>query len=319
MPDYSKHPLNRSYDLDTALSTIWEFYKKWFYSLFVISFVFSLITTYLSGKVNMSEIYSVTDPQEMMEILGSLIGPYALIILFTFTFTLILQYYVIIKPLEPESTIFSIASTAIIKFFLPLLILNIILGIVAVISIMLGFFIFIVGALFALVYIVMLAAFIGPVLMIEDNGIGDTINNSIKLAHKRFWPNIGWVAVFGILLIVVSFILNAVIMIPFGGSFMKTITNPDNAGEVLNIASRPSFILLSSLANAVTMPLFPIFSLVLYFNARSGAGNRVSSDKPGRNEGGKVKIEDLYAPRKDRKKELNKKPDKGPTIEDLMP
>ncbi len=320
MPDYSKHPLNRSYDLDTALSTIWEFYKKWFYSLFVISFVFSLITTYLSGKVDISEIYSATEPEEIMEILSSLFGPYALILLFTFTFTLILQYYVIIKPLDPESNVFSIGSTAIIKFFIPLLVLNIILGVFAVVAIMLGLILFIVGAFFAVLYIVMIAAFIGPVLMIENNSIGDTINNTIKLAHKRFWQNIGWVAVFVILLIVVSFILNAVIMIPFGGSFMKTITNPENAGEVLNISSRPSFILLSSLANAVTMPLFPIFSLILYFNARSGAGSSISNDKGGNDKGGKVKIEDLYAdPKKDRKKEYNKNSDTGPTVEDLIP
>ncbi|MFO7755153.1 MAG: hypothetical protein R6V34_04110 [Bacteroidales bacterium] len=320
MPDFSNHPLNRSYDLDTALSTIWEFYKKWFYSLFVISFVFSLIITYVSRSVDISEIYSVTDPEEMMEILSSLIGPYALIMLFTFSFTLILQYYVIIKPLEPDSTVFSIGSNAIIKFFIPLLVLNIILAVVAVVSIMLGFFIFIVGAFFAFLYIMMLAAFISPVLMIENNSIGDTINNSIKLAHKRFWPNIGWVAVFAILLAVVSFILNALIMIPFGGSFMKSITSPENAGEVLNISSRPSFIILHSLASALTMPLFPIFSLVLYFNARSGAGSSISNDKRGNDKEGKVTIEDLYAdPKKDRKKELNKNSDRGPTIEDLMP
>ncbi len=156
--------------------------------------------------------------------------------------------------------------------------------------------------------------------MIENNSIGDTINNSIKLAHKRFWPNIGWVAVFIILLAVVSFILNALIMIPFGGSFMKSITSPENAGEVLNISSRPSFIILHSLASALTMPLFPIFSLVLYFNARSGAGSSISSDKRGNDKEGKVTIEDLYAdPKKDRKKELNKNSDRGPTIEDLMP
>lgn len=320
MPDYSKHPLYRTYDLDTALSSIWEFYKKWFYSLFVISFVFSLIINYLSGRVNISEIYSATEAQEMMEILGSMLGPYALIMLFTFAFTLILQYYVIIKPLEPDSTIFSIGSAAIIKFFLPLLVLNILLAVFAFVSIMLGFFIFIVGALFAIVYVIMLAAFISPVLMIEDRSIGDTINRTIKLAHKRFWPNIGWVAIFGILLLVVSFILNALVMIPFGGSFLKTIGNPDNATEVLNIYNRPSFILLSSLTSALTMPLFAIFSLVIYFNARSGAGSMISSNEQDNDRGGKITIEDLYAdPKKGREKEISKKPGKGPTVDDLMP
>lgn len=117
MIDYTQHPLNKKYDLDTALGSIWEFYKKWFGSLMLITFVFSLITSYLTGKINISEIYSVTDPEEMIAIVKSMMGPYSLILLFTFTFTLILQYYIIRKPLDPDATVFSIGTTGIVKFF----------------------------------------------------------------------------------------------------------------------------------------------------------------------------------------------------------
>ena len=323
MPDYSQHPLNKSYDLDTALSSLWEFYKKWFGSLFVISFVFSLVTTYLSGRVDIAEIYSMSDTGEMMDALGSVLGPYALIYLFTFTFTLVLQYFVIVKPLDPENSVFTIGIEGIKKYFLPLLALYIILAVFAVIAIMLGLFVFVVGALFAAIYIVMIAAFISPVLMIEEpGGIGDTINTSIRLAHKRLWPNIGWVAIFVILLLVISFILSALVMIPYGGSFLKSISNPGNSGEVMNLANKPSFIILSSLANAVTMPLFPVFSLVLYFNARSAGGRSSYNNKPDSTEGGgRVKIEDLYAdPGKDKKKENRKKADPPPpSVDDLRP
>jgi len=323
MPDYSQHPLNKSYDLDTSLSSLWEFYKKWFGSLFVISFVFSLVTTYLSGRVDIAGIYSMDDTGEMMDALGSVLGAYALIYLFTFTFTLVLQYYVIIKPLDPENSVFTIGIEGIKKYFFPLLALYIILAVFAVIAIMLGFFVFVVGALFAIIYIVMIAAFISPVLMIENpGGIGDTINTSIRLAHKRFWPNIGWVTIFVILLLVISFILSALVMIPYGGSFLKSITNPGSTDEVMNLASKPSFIILSALANAVTMPLFPIFSLVLYFNGRSAAGRSSFNNKPDSKGGGdRIKIEDLYAdPGKDKKKESRKKADPPPpSVDDLSP
>jgi len=320
MVDYTKHPLSKKYDLDTALGSIWEFYKKWFGNLFIISFIFSLIITYLSGRVNVSEIYSVTDPEEMLAIFRSMIGPYMLIILVSFIFTLILQYYVIRKPVDPDSNILSIGTTAIIKYFLPLLVLYILLGLFAMVAIILGVFLLFVGALFAVIYVVMIFAFIAPVLIIENPGLGDTITTTISLSHKRFWPNIGWVAVFGILVMVISFVLGAIIMIPFGGSFFRTIMNPENASELLNLTSKPSFIILNSLANALTMPLFPIFSLVLYFNARSNNVGEVISDQTGE-DGGPVKIEDLYGDMtRNKKKELNKKADSPPpSVEDLTP
>lgn len=320
MVDYTKHPLNKRYELDTALSSIWGFYKKWFGSLIIISFIFSLIITYISGRLNISEIYSVPEPEEIMAILRSMLGPYALIILFSFVFTLILQYYVIRKPVDPENNIFSIGITGVIKYFLPLLVLYIILSLFAVFAFLLGLILLFVGAIFATIYIVLIYAFIAPVLMIENPGIGETITTTLSLAHKRFWPNIGWVTVFVILVIVVSFVLGAIIMIPYGGSFLRTIMNPENASELLNLTSRPSFITLSALANAVTMPLFPIFSLVLYFNARSNGVGEVITDHRG-DSNGPVKIEDLYSDMtKNGKKEINKKTDPPPpSVEDLTP
>ncbi len=319
MIDFFKHPLNKKYDLDTALGSIWDFYKTWFISLFIISFVFSLIITYISGRVNLSDVYSVTDPEEMMAIIRSMIGPYALIILFTFLFSMILQYYIIRKPVNPDSNIFSIGATSIVKFFLPLLVLYILLSLFAVVAVTLGIFILFVGALFAVIYVVLIAAFISPVLMIENRGIGETITTTISLAHKRFWPNIGWVVVFGIIVMVISLVLGAIIMIPFGGSFLKTIMNPENASDILNLTSKPSFILLNALANAITMPLFQIFSLVLYFNARSDIVGEVISNQQSNDDGGKVTIEDLYANTNKKKDIRNNSDSPPPSIEDLTP
>ncbi len=323
MTDYSNHPLNKKFDLDTAISAIWEFYKKWFGKLVLMAFVFSLITTYITGKIDLSEIYDVTDPAEMLKIIGSFIGPYALILLLSFVFTMILQYYIVRKPVDPDSNIISIATDAILKFFLPLLVLNIILAVFAVFAITFGIILLFIGALFAAVYIIMMSAFMTPVLMIENNGIGDTINNTVRLAHKNFWRNVGWVTVFIVLLIVISLILGAIVMIPFGGSFLKTIANPENAAGIMNFTHNPLYIILNSFANALTMPLLPVFSLILYFNAKYDDIPGSSGVWTDNNDNGnrKVRVEDLYgnAPDK-RKKELNKNNDTPPpTVEDLMP
>lgn len=321
MTEYGKHPLNKKYDLDTALTSLWEFYKKWFGSLFTISFVFSLIITFISGRLNVSDIYSVTDPEEMMAIIRAMVGPYALLMVLTFIFALILQYYIIRKPVEPENNIVSIGTRGIIKFILPLLVLNIILAVFAVFAILFGLLLLFIGALFAIVYVVLLYAFISPVLMIENKNIGDTITTTIRLAHKSFWPNIGWVTVFIIIVMVISFILGALSMIPFGGSFFRTITNPENASELLEITRKPSFIIINSLANAITMPLLPIFSLILYFNARSGETGEVISEKDKGKDSGPVRVEDLYGNAgkvsKDKMKDSSSPP--PPSIDDLTP
>ena len=319
MIDFLKHPLNKKYDLDTALGSIWDFYKKWFISLFIISFVFSLVITYISGRINISDIYSVTDPEEIFAILRSMTGPYLLIIFFSFLFSMILQYYIIRKPVDQDSNIFSIGATSIVKFFLPLLLLYILLSLFAVVAVTIGIFILFIGALFAVIYVVLIAAFIAPVLMIDNQGIGETITTTISLAHKRFWPNIGWVVVFGIIVMVISLVLGAIIMIPFGGSFLRTIMNPENASELLTMTSKPSFIILNALANAITMPLFPIFSLVLYFNARSDNVGEVIGDQKINDDGGKVTVEDLYSNTAKKKEIRNNTDSPPPSVEDLTP
>lgn len=292
MTELSQHPLNKKFDLDGAINAIWLFYKKWFAQLFVISFVFSLITSIITSRIDLSSIYQTMDPEEMLMIFRSMIGPYFLILLFSFLFSIILQYYIIRKPVEPESNFIGIASTSVYKYFLPMIVLSVIIGVFAMIAITLGIFILLIGAIFAFIYVAMISTFIAPVLMIENKNIGDTLSRTIQLSHKTFWPNIGWVCVVGILLLVVSGILGAVIMIPFGGSFLKVITNPENAGEIMNFASKPSFIILSSLTNAITMPLYPIFALVLYFsrtNSESGVIEIDDHDSSGR----KVSVDDL--------------------------
>jgi hypothetical protein len=70
--------------------------------------------------------------------------------------------------------------------------------------------------------------------------------------------------------------------------------NPQEATEMVDVTSKPLFIILSALVSALTIPLMPIFSCVLYFNSRA----REEKEKliPHYNpEDEKVKVEDLYA------------------------
>jgi hypothetical protein len=131
-------------------------------------------------------------------------------------------------------------------------------------------------------------------MIVEETNIGATISRTIALAHKNFWSNIGWVAVFIIILVVISIILSGIVLLPFTGSFVKTIVNPDEASKLMDITTSPLFIIISAAVGALTFPLMPIFAGILYFNARAAEDQgRISI--PVTPENDKVRVEDLYA------------------------
>ena len=130
--------------------------------------------------------------------------------------------------------------------------------------------------------------------MIEDNSIGLTISRSFSLMHRKLWPNIGWTAVFLIIMIVVSVLLSALILIPFTGGFLKSIFGADKSGDIANITTKPLYIFLSAIAGALTMPAMPIFACILYFNGRANENNVIPQTEIVQ-ENVPVRVEDLYA------------------------
>ena len=293
MDQFSNHPLYRRHNIDSAMSSLWAFYKKKFLSLFIISLLMSLVLQYVSTFINMKELSSITDPMIVLEKLKSLIVPILAISFISLLFYTILQYYVLYNPVDKENTIFNSIVRSL-KYFVPYLVIMVLLAFVGTIAIALGIFVLIIGALFAMLYVVTLYLFILPVMMVEGMNIGSTISRTIKLTHKNFWSNIGWVSVFIIIMLVVSVILSGIILLPFTGSFIKTIVNPEDTTKLADVTTKPLFIILSAIMNALTLPIMPIFACILYFNGKAGEEQNqaivVLSTEENR-----VRVEDLYA------------------------
>jgi hypothetical protein len=293
MDQINKHPLYRSHNIDSAMSSIWEFYKQKFLPLFLISLAMSLAMQYAATFVNIKEFQTMTDPMQMLEKMKEYVVPFLIISLLNLLFTAILQHYIIYQPLD-SSTNIGVSVLKALKYFIPYLIIMILLTFVGAFAIVLGFFALIVGAFFALLYLMTIYLFILPVLMIEDNSIIHTIRRTFTLLHKNFWPNLGWTAVFVIIIIVISLILSAIVLIPFTGGFLKSILNPQNATDVADITEKPLYLILSALTGALTLPVMPIFACILYFNAVAKEEEKVIAAVP-EPEDYKVKVEDLYA------------------------
>jgi hypothetical protein len=161
------------------------------------------------------------------------------------------------------------------------------------VAMILGVFILIIGMLFAALYVMTIYLFVLPVLMVEGPNIGNAISRTLILSHRNFWSNIGWVAIFLVILIVISFITSAIVLMPFSGSFLKVFTNPEEVTNLLNFTTNPIYIILSALLSALYFPLMPILGVILYFNGRAREKEvpvTVTSTEPDR-----VKVEDLYA------------------------
>jgi hypothetical protein len=293
MDQFSNHPLYRRHNIDSAMNSLWDFYKKKFLSLFIMSLVMSLLMQYASTLVNIKELSSTTDPMILLEKLKDFLVPILVISLINLLFTTILQYYVIFNPINSENTVFTSIVKSL-KYFVPYLIIMVLLAFAGTIAIILGIFVLIVGAFFAMLYVVTIYLFILPVMMAEGTNIGPTITRTITLAHKNFWSNIGWVAVFIIIMLVISVIFSGIILLPFTGNFIKTIVNPDDATKLADVTTKPLFIILSAIVGAFTLPVMPIFACILYFNGKAGEDQikPVHTVDP---ESDRVKVEDLYA------------------------
>lgn len=295
MNQINLHPLYRRHNIDSAMSAIVEFYKKNFLTLFIIAAIMAVINQFVASMINIAELQeefqATGDITLILEKMRGLVVPILIISLVNLFFTAVLQHYIIFKPIDSSNTIF-VSLVKSLRYYIPLLVIMILLGFFGAIALVLGIIALVIGAFFAGLYIMTLYLFIMPVMMVEGPDIGNTIGRTFRLAHKDFWTNIGWVAVFLIILIVISVIASAIILLPFTGGFLKSIFNPGDAPK-FDYMTNPVYLILSGLLSALTLPLMPIFGCVLYFNARAGEEERKNTeimqpdDRP--------RVEDLYA------------------------
>jgi hypothetical protein len=293
MDQFSSHPLYRKHDLDSVMSSLWSFYTKNFLVLFLTTFVFNLVVRILYSTIDFTQFMSMTDPFEMIEAMKQWTLPMLGMVAISFLLMVILQYYIIYKPVDDTVNIFNSTYKSL-KYLPTYFILMIFFMIFASFAILAGIIAFLIGVLFSILYIYMIFFFMLPTLMAEGNKIGNSIGRSFTLSHRHFGPNLGWTAVILLIVIVGTIVLSSLILLPFAGSFFKIITNPENALEAMSFMSNPWYIGLSALANALFTPVLMIFSAIIYFNARARE-NEASNPIEGTTEPDKVKVEDLYA------------------------
>lgn len=293
MDNFRNHPLYKVHTIDTAMNSLWDFYRKNFLVLFIMSAALAFVMQYFSSLIDMKDLQSDPDPFVMLEKMKAFLVPMLIISLLNLLLTTILQHYILFRPVDSSITVMNSVIRSF-RYFFPYLIILIILSFTGAIAIVIGLFALVVGAVFAAIYIMTLYMFILPVMMAEGPDIGKTISRVFRLAHRDFWSNFGWVAAFIVILFVISLVLSGIILLPFAGSFFKTLFNPEEASAAVDMARNPLFIILSALANAVTIPLMPIFAAIIYFNGKAKEDKKETEYIPAADDT-RVRVEDLYA------------------------
>jgi len=295
MNTYQNHPLTGAVDLDSAMAKLWAFYKKYFLGLYLISVVLGLLSSLISLSLDLGALQSATDPNEMLVLMKEMAGPYALIMLFSLISGVMLHAWVLEKPLgEPDffATVLKKSLVALV----PSLVVMIILLIITAVLTTIGLIMLVLPGLFAIFYMFTVIIFAMPLILTESRNPVTVVKGSFRLAHSHLWPNMGWVVVVALILVVASLLIAALTMLPFTGSFIRSLTNPEEASTMLEMSRNPIYIAISVLTGALITPAMPIFAFILYFRNR---GDEVITEIT--TEGDQaVRVEDLYPPMPER-------------------
>ncbi len=289
MYNYQNHPLTGATDLDSAMTMLWSFYKKYFIGLYLISVVLSVLSSLITAGIDINAFQSTTDPAEMLALLKGMAGPYLMIVLVSLLTGVFLHTWVLEKPKgDPSfvSSLFKMSLTALVPYLAAMFIFSVI----AVVLTSVGMMLLILPGLFALFYICTVMMFAMPVTLTETRNPFTVISRSFSLAHRNLWPNMGWVAVIILILVIISLVIGALTTLPFTGSLISSLTNPEEASSMLDLAKNPVYIGITALTSSLVTPVLPILAFILYFR-NSNDEEPVTIDSEADSS---VKVEDLY-------------------------
>jgi hypothetical protein len=218
-----------------------------------------------------------------------MVVPYSLLLIVTFIFGVLLHAWILERPLRKENTIIKVLKSSL-TALIPFLLVFIVIGIAGAMLTSIGLVLLVLPGLFAVLYISTVAIFSLPVTLIETRNPGMILSRSFRLAHNKLWPNLAWVIVMALIVIVIAIVISGLTMLPFSGTFIKALADPGDATAMLEMARNPVYIGLNAFATALVTPVFPILAFIMYFsnNEESPAVMVTPEDDS------KVRVEDLY-------------------------
>ena len=113
----------------------------------------ALITSVLTSRIDISSLQQMEDLQAMAGVLKGMMGTYLVIVLISLLLNTLLHYFVIYRPVSESFSFGDALVKVITRFYLPLLLVYIVFGILSFIAMFLGILLLFIGLLFAIPYV----------------------------------------------------------------------------------------------------------------------------------------------------------------------
>ena len=262
-------------EADTVISNVFNLYLKRFVPLFAFSFIGILIIQtflYYSGIYELLKNVNPVDIEgNVVYFLKLVIKMMVLSILVYSILNSFLINYIFIKDIDPNATPGSILGDSIRKHAIHMVFFLIIATIILVFGMAFGVVIFVVGMLVAGAYLGTALITGSAVLVVEEKNAFDSIGRSFGLAHKDFWPALGSLVLFILIMILISIIISAIVAIPVVIMFFE---NWRESGSIFKAFDINSYdigvwtVVLNSIVSALVYPLYSVFSFVLYLKLK---------------------------------------------------
>lgn len=275
MIDIKQFSFYKRLEFDTSVKGVFRIYLKRFWPLFLISLFGQFILQFIIYKIGFYELLNFENQEEMMLSIGQFSNKFVLIsvtyvILFGILNSFLISYILnkdIQSDLSFNDALFnSLKNNAIHMIFFMIISIILLIGAMSI-----GVFVFLIGLVFAGLYIGSVLFPGGTLLVVEDKNAIEALAGTFSLVHKDFWNNLGIFIVFLLALLVLTLGLNSIISVLFDFLYPEElIMDKGLAGVLKNSGPELSaWILISnSVLSALLYPLYATTSVIMYVKLR---------------------------------------------------
>ncbi len=262
-------------EVDTVLSAIFNIFFKKFLILFVFSFIAVFIIQMFFYYAGFFEISKISDPYEIMRALPAFMSKIALLsvvsVIVYGVLNSFLINYIVKSDFDPKIYPGDLLSESIGKYSIHMIFFLILSMVIVVAGAFIGIIAFIIGSFVAFIYLGTVLMVGGTIVVVEEKNAIEAIGRAFTLSHKDFWPVLGSVVLFFLIMILLVLIIGAIVAIPIVIMFFDNLKDTGNILDAFNLQAYDIGIwtvVINSVVSAVTYPLYAILSVVLYFKLK---------------------------------------------------
>lgn len=262
-------------EIEAIFSHVFTIYKNKFIPLFLSGFIAFFLIQFLIYNLGITQIYTITDPEEMIKELSGFMGVMWIVVAATVIIYGLLNAFFVNLILKNEGehqlTSGKLFMESFQKYSIHMIFFLLLSGIIVTLGTVAGIFIFIIGFLIAFAYLGTVLFPGAAIVVAEEKNALEAIRRAFVLVHKDFWPTLGAMVLFVIMMILISIVVSALMSVPFVIIFFDNWSETGNIFESFKMQNYDVgmwTVLLNSLVSALTYPFYAIFSVVLYFKLK---------------------------------------------------